>query len=245
MILTLALALGSAVVGTPSSASVGGGRSPVALSVSPARIALGAPASRTIELRNLGAERVVVDVARTSVGRRVETRGWVSIRPAHLALRAGSRAVLTLRVRAAQAAQPGDHRLRVLLIARPQRRGRVAVLVRLGIGVRVRMPGRVVRRLDVRGLRVRRGAGGRALLVSIGNRGNVTEQLRGRLTVTLKRSGRVVSRLRPQKVRELLPRTRTVLALPYVGHVRGVVTAIVKLRIERLVPLVRRYRLRL
>jgi hypothetical protein len=92
---------------------------------------------------------------------------------------------------------------------------------------------------------VRRGAQGRALLVSLANRGNVTEQLRGRLAVTLFRNGRVISRLRPRKVGALLPATRTVLAMPYLGHARGLVTAILKLRLEGHVPLVRSYRLRL
>jgi hypothetical protein len=209
---------------------------PVALAVSPARVAVVAPAARALELRNVGATRVAVDV-----GRRRGANGWVSIRPAHLMLGAGARRVLTLRVGPGRAAGAGDHELRVFLIARPVGHASVAVRVRLGIRVRIRVPGRIVRRLLVRGLHVRRHAGRRVLLVSLANRGNVAEQLRGHVTVTLVRGGRLLSRLRPRTNRELLPGARTMLALPYAGGARGLVTAIVTVRPGAQ----RRYRLRL
>ena len=218
---------------------------PVALSVSPARVVLVAPASRTIALRNVGAERVVVDVARKSVHVRRAANEWLSIRPAHLVLRAGSRALLTLRATAGPGSGPGDHQLRLLLIARPRDRSRVAVRLRLGIGVRVRVPGRIVRRLEVRGLRVRRHGNARLLLVSVANRGNVTEHLGGHLTVTLVRSGQFVSRLRLRSRRELFPGAGAVLMLQYAGHVRGPVTAVVKVHLGVNRTLERRYRIRL
>ena len=249
MRLTLALAVGTALaLGTSSSAEAGAGagRPPVALAVSPARVALVAPASRTIGVRNVGAERVVVDVARKSADRRRAAEKWLSIHPARLLLRAGSRALLTLRVRAHRQARPGDHQVLVLLIARPLDRTQVAVRMRLGVGVRVRIPGRIFRHLELRGLRVRLHRGALVLLVSVANRGNVTEQLRGRMTVTLLRSGRVVSRLRPRGPRVLFPGAHAVLAMRYAGRVRGLVTAVVKVRFDgRLRPLERRYRIRL
>ena len=216
---------------------------PLAISVSPARLALAPPASRTITLSNLGAQRVVIGVARKSVSPR--TRGWLSIRPARLALRAGSSGRLTLRARTTPAAEPGDHRLLVLLVGRPVNRRRVAVRLRLGIRVRVRIAGRIVRQIDLGGLRVRRRAGAREVLVSIANRGNVTEHLRGRLRLKLIRGHRVVSELRPRGIHELAPRTRVTLALPYAGHTRGLVRAVVTLGIVGMRPLVRMYRLRL
>jgi hypothetical protein len=219
---------------------------PVALSVSPARVALVAPASRAIELRNLGVEPVVVDVKRKSVDGRAAAKRLLGIRPAQLVLRPGASRVLTLRAEAERRAGPGDHQFRVLFVARPVGAERIAVRVRLGVGIRVRVPGRAVRRVDVRGLRVRRHGDARILFVSVANAGNVTEQLRGPLTVTLSRQGRFVSRLRLRAPRELFPGTHTVLALPYLGHARGLVRAVVRIRLGSSArPQERRYRIRL
>jgi hypothetical protein len=199
--------------------------SAVALSVSPARVALVAPASRTVELRNNGGERVVVDVSRRSVDRR-GPKPWLTVRPAHVVLRAGASTRVTLRA-GVRSAAPGDHQLLLLLVGRSLERRRVAVQLRLGVPVRVRMPGRILRRLDIQGLRVRRHRRTRELLVSLTNLGNVTEQLRDQLSVTLIRGGRVLSRLRTQR-RELFPGVRTVVRLLYTGRLRGPVTAVVK-----------------
>jgi hypothetical protein len=189
---------------------------------------------------------MVVDVAPKSIDRSIRADAWLSVRPARLVLRSRSRAVITLRVRAHDGARPGDHQLRVLVVARPQRSSRVAVRVRLGVGVRVRMPGRLVRRVTVRAVRVRPHGPTRDLLVSVANCGNVTEQLGGRLTVTLVRRGRLVSRLRLRGPHELFPGAGAVIPLRYAGHVRGLVTAVVRVRFGgRLLLVERRYRLRL
>ena len=222
MSLALAFAVGSAV----------------ALSVSPARVALVAPASRTLELRNTGAERLVVDVTGRSIDGRKST-GWLTLRPTQVALAAGASTRLLLRASRSRS-EPGDHEVLLLLAARPARAGGVAVRVRLGVRVRVRMPGRIVRHLALNGVRVRRQRDVHVLLVSLNNLGNVVEQLRGQLAVTLVRNGRVVSLLRPRRPRELWPGRRGVVALRYRGRVRGLVTAVVKLRGQE-----RRYRLRL
>jgi hypothetical protein len=76
--------------------------------------------------------------------------------------------------------------------------------------------------------------------VSLHNGGNVTEQLRGRVTVTLLRGGRLLSRLRYGAIRELYPGAAGVVGLPYRGRARGPVTAVVRTR-----SVLRRYRLRL
>jgi hypothetical protein len=222
LILPLALAVGSTL----------------AVSASPARVSLLAPASRTIELRNTGTERVEIELGRRSLDGR-GAKEWFSIRPPRVLLPAGGAARVTLRAEA-RAAQPGDHGILVLVVGRPIATGGVAVRLRLGVPVRVRMPGRIQRRLDVRGLTVRRHKRARDLLVSVANHGNATEQLRGQLTVTLVRRGRVLSRLRPRWPRELYPGMRAVLTLRYTGHIRGGVTAIVRVRAFE-----RRYRLRL
>ena len=73
-----------------ASASAGAVGSPVSLIASPARLALGAPGSGTVEVTNTGRDPVVVDVARA--GFALDLRGhpqlvpragrWVVVRPA-------------------------------------------------------------------------------------------------------------------------------------------------------------------
>jgi hypothetical protein len=64
--------------------------------------------------------------------------------------------------------------------------------------------------------------------------------------VTLFRSGRLVSRLRLGGLRELFPGARASFAMRYSGRVRGLITALVKVRFDgRSRPVERRYRLRL
>ena len=95
--------------------------------------------------------------------------------------------------------------------------------MRVGVVVVVRAPGTVVRRLVLRGLRVRRARGGRILELSVVNHGNVTESFdRGRVWISVRR-GDVRTRLRAD-ARMLRPRTAGVVQLPYRGGLRGWVT---------------------
>ena len=177
------------------------------------------------------------------MGRRaLDGRGakhWLTVRPARVLLRAGAETKVTVRA-GVHGAAPGDHGLLLLLVGRPLDGTGVAVRLRLGVPVRVRVPGRIVHRLSIRGLAVRRHRRSRDLLVSVANLGNVTEQLRGQVTVSIMRGGRVLSRLRPRRLHELFPGMRTLLTLRYAGGIRGPVTAVVKARDRQ-----RRYRLRL
>ena len=193
-------------------------------------------------MRNDGDERVVVDVLR----RTVVTR-WLRVSPERLLLGPGRSAVLTLRVEARRDAEPGDHRLLVLLATRPQHGNRVALRLRLGVRVIVQMPGRIVRRLAFGGVRVHRARGSRLIFVPVVNRGNVTVQLRGHVTASLLRHGDRVARLHlAARPASLAPAARTLLALRYAGRVRGPVLAIVQIRIgPDIRPVERRYRLRL
>jgi hypothetical protein len=216
----------------------------VALAVSPARTVMHAPAARTVQVSNTGRGTVAVDIAWTPLGQRRLPAGWLQISPGHLLLQRGARAFLT--VRAGAGASPGDHNLLILVTAHPTDRVKVGVQLRLGVRVRIRAPGQLVHRLVLGGLRARELRRRRALLVSIANRGNVTEQLRGRLSLTLSAHDRVLSRLRLVRFRELYPGTRGIVALPYTGAVHGRVTAIVTVRLGAGVrSLERRYRLRL
>jgi hypothetical protein len=234
------LALASLAVLVPASApsAEGAGVRPrVALAVSPAHLALTVPGSRRIRVRNEGAERVVVEVTR---------RTWLRIVPARLSLRSGESAILTLGLRRPPRAEPGEHRVLILLATRPLRADRVNVQVRLGVRVKMRVPGRIVRQLALGGLRVERARGTRFMFVSVANRGNVTIPLRGHVTASLLRRGRQPARLRPLARRALLPGARAVIALRYSGRVHGRVIAVVRIRLgpgTRIVE--RRYRIRL
>ena len=192
-------------------------------------------------MRNDGAERVVVAVRRRTVATR-----WLQISPERLLLGPGRSAVLTFRAKVGGAAEPGDHRVLVLLTTSPQHGSRVALRLRLGVRVTVRMPGRIVRRLVLGGVRVHRTRGLRFIFVPVVNRGNVTVQLRGHVTASLFRRGGRVARLHLAARPALAPGARTLLALRYAGRVRGPVIAVVQIQMSPDVRLVeRRYRLRL
>jgi hypothetical protein len=228
----------------PFAAGADADRPRVALSVSPARLALTAPGARTIKLRNNGADRVVVDVTRRPLGPQSAVKTWLQTTPARLVLHSGESAVLTLRASPPRRAEPGEHHVLVLLTTRPLRGGRVNVQVRLGVRVRVVVPGPIVRRVTLGGLRVHRRHTARVLFVSVANRGNVTVQLRGRVSALLVRRGRQLARLSSPVRRALPPGSRAVLALRYRGRVRGLVTAVVQIGVGvRIVE--RRYRIRL
>ncbi len=245
----LALAgLTALVLVTPAPSAEGAGvdRPRVALSVSPARLALTAAGSRRIKLRNDGAERVVVDVKRRTVGGQTAAKTWLQIVPARLSLRSGMTANLTLRARPPGRAEPGNHDVLVLLTTRPLSGGRVNVQLRVGVRIRMFVPGRVMRQLALGALRVQRGRDVRFMVVSVANRGNVTVQLRGHLTASLVRRGRRLARLSPRAPRALAPGAHTTLGLRYSGRVRGPVTAVVRVRLGSGLRVVeRRYRVRL
>jgi hypothetical protein len=195
-------------------------------------------------VRNDGAGRVAVDVTRRALGRQAASKEWLRVTPPRLTLRPGANAVLTLRATRSRAAEPGEHPLLVLLTTRPVRGDRIDVQARLGVRIRVRVPGRVVRRLILGGLRVRRAGTARSLLVSVANRGNVTIPLRGRISVSLFRRGKQRAQLEPRAPSVLRPRARTVVEVRYRGRLRGPVIAVVRVALGS-DTMGRRYRLRL
>jgi hypothetical protein len=222
-----AAAFGAAALLAPASAGAGGPRPPASLAVSPPHVALVGRASSIVHVTNPGAQAVVVDVGRA--GFALDLRGrprivnrtatsWIRFRPQRLVLGPGATAPLTVTSALGRRAEPGDHEALVLLTTRVRPAGRVAVRMRLGVVVAVRVPGRVVHRLVLRSLRVRR-AGVIELLVA--NRGNVTEPL-DRVRVVVQ--GR---RLRAEP-RDLLPRTRGIVAFRY-RRLHGAATAVVVL----------------
>jgi hypothetical protein len=93
--------------------------------------------------------------------------------------------------------------------------------MRLGVRIAVRVPGKVVRRVAVRGLRVLRSGRSRRFEVTIANEGDLIETRV--VTVVLSGRGRV-DRVHAE-LREVLPRTRALLTARYGGRLRGSVIA--------------------
>ncbi|HEX5583200.1 hypothetical protein [Gaiella sp.] len=229
-----AAALGlAALVLAPASAGASTTRPKLALTATPAHVAIAGSGLATVRVMNPGRGSVSVDVARAGfsldrrgrprIGRRGGLRAataWLAVRPRRFVLRPGASRVLTVRSRVPRHAEPGDHDALVLLTTRRRRHAAVALRMRIGVVVVVRAPGRVVRRLALRRMHVRRTRRIRVLELVVANRGNVTETLeRGRIRVVLRR-GRVRARLR-NVARELRPRTSGVVQLRYGGRLRG------------------------
>ena len=239
--LGLALALASAPAGAGASAggsmgSAGGAaRPPVALTASPARVDLAGAGRATVRVTNRGLQRVVVDVVRAgfaldlrgrpkivaaSAARRSAAR-WLTLRPRSVVLRPGAAAPVTVAAKPPARAEPGDHDALVLLTTRSRVTGRVAVRMRMGVVVVVRVPGAITRRLALRGVRVRERGRLRTIELVIANRGNVTESFARRGSVlVLEQRGRRIARLTAQP-RTLRPGTLGVLQFRYRGPLSG------------------------
>lgn len=238
-----------------ASAGTSTARAPIALSASPAHVTLLGSGKTTIQVRNMGATPVDVDVARA--GFRLDLRGrpritpassgarWLTLRPPRLTLAPGATTSLTVIARVPRRAEPGDHDALLLLTTRPRRTNGVAVRVRLGIVVVVRAPGKIVRRLELRSLHVRRAGRDRRLELLAVNRGNVTETLRrNRVLLLLHRPGRAPIRLRPE-TRTLRPHTRGVVQFRYRGRRHGRLVAQATVSAGHGVVIRRTYRIRL
>jgi len=241
MIRRAAGAAAAACLLVPALAGASSARPPVSLTASPAQLTLIGNSRAAVDVTNSGSDRVVVDVALAGFALDVRgrprivaraggtgTSAWLSVRPRHLTLGPGGVAPVTVTAKPPLRATPGDHDALVLLTTRPRRNADLAVRMRLGIVVAVRVPGTVVRRLQLRGLRVDRVGDARVLELLVANRGNVTETLdRRRLTVTVLRGGIVFARLRSTP-RALLPRTSGIAEIPYRGRLHGWVEAVVR-----------------
>ncbi|MEP7334229.1 MAG: hypothetical protein ABI717_00480 [Actinomycetota bacterium] len=224
-------ALALVAAGAPHGA--GRERPLASLSASPTRIALSGSSRTSVTLTNFGASPAQVSVGRGSftldlrgrpaVGRPGlrSAQSWLVFRPSALSIAPGGKAELEVAARVPARARPGDHHALLLLLTRPSRVGGVGVRMRLGVRVAVRVPGKVVRRVAVRGLRVRRSGRSRNLDVTLANLGDLIET--NVVTVVLSARGRV-ERVSAE-VREVLPRTRAILTARYAGRLRGRVIA--------------------
>ena len=217
--------------------AVSTGIAAAALSVSPVHLRLDGMATRMITIRNTGSSAATVDAQSASIrfdrrGRpapappRRRLGGWLRLRPRRFVVDPGASAVVTVWSAAPKGAVPGDHAALVLLTAVPSRGTGIAVRLRVGVVVLVRVAGRIVHRLELGPLRARR----RVLVAAVVNRGNVAELTRVR--ISLSRRGHVLARLRSTR-RTLLPHSRSIERFRYRGRVRGWVTALVEVGVLR------------
>ena len=224
----------------------GADRPRIALSVSPAHLELEPPGSRTIRVRNDGTGRLAVDIAPRAAGVQAGA-SWLRVAPAHLVLSAGKSSLLTLRATRPQRAEPGDHPALILLSSRLQEaRSRLDVHLRVGVRVKLVVPGRVVRDVRLGGVLIQRRRGAWVVSVSVANRGNVTVPLRGNVQADLVRRGRHVAHVRPAAQRALAPGARSAVVLRCNGRLRGRVVLTVHVGFGPGIPsVVRRYRIHL
>jgi hypothetical protein len=199
-----------------------------AISVSPVRIRLSANSSSTLTIRNGGDVPTAVDArlagfvldrrGKPVIARGRVAAGWLRVQPQRILLAPRGAAELTVSSVVPGAAGAGDHPALVLLTTQMRPAAPVAIRVRVGVVVFVRVPGRIVHRLELNALRAR----GRVLEAVIANRGNVVE--RTRVRISLWRRGRLLGRLGPV-VRTLLPHTRGIERFRARLTLRGWVTA--------------------
>lgn len=249
--ITAASALASVLAGA------GADRPPLALSASPTRIAVEGGSWASVRVTNAGRASVAVEVA--PAGFALDLRGhpriataagvgrWLVLSPRRLAVGAGRSASVTVSAIVPRGAAPGEHDALVLLRTHLRAGAPVPIVMQVGVVVEVRVRGRVVRRLDVRGLRLEHRGRLRIVRLTLWNRGNVSEVLPvRRVRIVLRRGRRVLATLLPPR-RRILPHSLAVLALHYGGRARGWVQAAVVVSQPRpgTAVLRRTYRIRL
>jgi hypothetical protein len=258
---TGAFVRGSAVLLAALAPASGAGAAPrpVVLAAAPAHVTLAGSARTTVRVTNSGTKRVRVDVSRAGFALDLRGRprvvwngaarsaaGWLTFRPKRFALAPHASVYLAVAAKLPRRVEPGDHDALVLLSTRPLDSGHVGVRLRLGVVVVVRAPGVVVRRLELRGLRLARRGRGRVLELVVANRGNVTEALE-RARAVLSPEGRGGPRaVLVATSRDLRPRTRGIVEFRLRGRRHGWTTARVLIPAAAgRSPLSRTYRLRL
>lgn len=209
-----------------------GGAAATGLSVSPLRLTLAGAAPATITVGNPSGRPVTVAVGRAGFALtlhgtpRVRAAGraasWLRVRPRRFRLAPHTKRTLHLTATPPPGAAPGDHPALVLLATRERGEKRVRVLLRVGVVVLVRVPGKIVRRILPESLTVRRRGSVHVLDLRIANRGNVAERVRPGLE--LWRRGLRLALLHGRRL-DLLPHSSGLAEFAYRGSLRGTVVA--------------------
>jgi hypothetical protein len=216
-------------------ASPGAAAPRTALSVSPAHVAFEAGGRAALHVETGAGRRLLLraSVAGLALDRRGKPRiatkrdaaPWLSVSPSTIAVgRAG--ATLVIASRRQPSSRAGEHSAVVLLTATTPSAKGVAIELRVGVVVTVRVKGRLVHRIEVTAARLRRRPPrrGRLIELTLANRGNVIEWIGGsRLRITLLRRGRVIAHLETGR-RKVLPHTAAVVVVRYRGRSHGPAT---------------------
>ncbi|HEY8644776.1 MAG TPA: hypothetical protein VIL77_02740 [Gaiellaceae bacterium] len=238
-----------------SASSVGAPARP-ALSVSPAHLALTAGGKATVHIGAVSRGQLLLRASvaglaldprgRPQIVSRRDAATWLTVRPRTISAgKTGATFVVTSR--RPSSARPGDHTAIVLLTATAAAGKGIAIGMRVGLVVTVRVGGRSIRRVEVVAARIRQapGGAGRLIAVTVANRGARIESIGGaRLAVTLLRRGRVIGCFRVAR-RPLLPYTRAVVTIRCRAVVRGVLVARVAIVRPDGRTAARRFRLRM
>ena len=204
----------------------------VALSVSPAHVTLDAGGETSVRVTASPGLVLQASIAGLSLDGRGRPRivprrdagAWLTVRPRTVTVMRRD-ATFVIGSRRPSHALPGDHTAIVLLTAQASERRAVAVGMRVGLVVTVRVPGRRLSRVEVVSARARRSL----IVVTIANRGNVIEPVGGsQLQVLVLRRGRIVARFQGGP-RMLLPRTRAVVGFRLRKQIHGPLVAQVRL----------------
>ena len=233
LVVTLAAVLASAAGAAPA---------PITLSATPTIVTLLGASRGSIHVTNPSGRAITIDVSLgnydiTSTGHVVidpkeppnrAAEAWLTASPHVLRLAPNAGADVAVTSHPPKNAEPGDHHALVLLTARTQETGQVGVRTRIGVGVLVRMPGDIVRRVAVESLGVEPAT--RTIHVRLANRGNVNERLApGQITLALQRSGRTITVLRTRPV-DLLAASSQTIDVAYGRNVSGAATIVVHVR---------------
>jgi hypothetical protein len=169
--------------------------------------------------------RVVVD---PKLPPKRSAKRWLAISPKRFTVKADGTFELKVRSHPGRKAGAGDHHALVLFTSKPSAKGNVLVRTRIGVGVLVRVKGKLKRSLAISALSVIQRS--HKLRLVIANRGNINERLlRHRVSVTLKRGNSTVQKLWAPP-RQILPHSRTVYSLSYRSGPNGTFTGLVAVR---------------
>jgi hypothetical protein len=227
------LAALAALAAAAAVAHAGAGAAATGLSVSPLRLTLVGASPATITVENPSGRSVVVAVGRAGFALTLRgtprvraenpAAGWLRIRPRRFRLAPHAKRTLHVTSAPPSGTAPGDHPALLLLTTREPGEGRIRVLLRIGVVVLVRVPGKIVRRIEPLGLTVRRRGEVHVLELRLANRGNVAALVG--LQLELARRGTEVGRLRARRRLELLPHSAGIAEFVYRGRLRGRMTA--------------------
>jgi hypothetical protein len=206
---------------------------PVALTATPAHVALAGAAVQSIAVANPG--RTVAVVEARPAGFALDLRGRprvvaqrdrsivLSVAPRRFALAPGATGTVLVASTVRRGARVGDHVGLILFTTQPRGGAGIGVRMQVGVPVTVRVPGTVRRRVVFESLQLAK----QILELRFHNVGNVTATIGAqRFRVELLLGRHVLAALRVRR-RQLLPAARSVVDVRLPLRVRGRVRAVV------------------